>query len=116
MPRFKTISVIYMPKYKLYRKEQYAPTFYEQGKGIDPNGPVLEADRVDDIVYFFKAKSLMIEENPEEKAKIEHMYKTLDPKDYELRVLHVREHDNEFFDYRDFTYRVDKKILEEILC
>ena len=116
MPRFKTISIIYMPKYKLYRKEQYAPTFYEQGKGIDPNGPVLAVETIDEIVSFFKAKSRLLEKEQALKAKIERMYKTLDPKDYELQVLEVREHDSEFFDYEDFTYKIEKTLLEDILC
>ena len=113
MPRFKTISIIYMPKYKLYRKEQYAPTFYEQGKGIDPNGPVLETDDFKDVLIYFGNKKKIIKQNPHLKEKIEQLYKDLDPKDYELQVLQVIEHDNEFFDYGDFTYKVDKKLLEE---
>ena len=90
--------------------------FYEQGKGIDPNDAVLEVETIEEIVYFFNAKRHMIEANPEQKEKIERMYITLYPKDYEVHVLHVREHGKEFFDYGDFTYKIDKKILEEILC
>lgn len=114
MPRFKTIASIYRPTYKLYRKEQYAPSFAEQGMGIDPNRALVETDDFKDILNYFGDKERMIRENPHLKEKIERIYKSLNPKDFEVAVLQVENKD--LYEHDDFRYKVEENLLEDILC